>query len=300
MRRPTRHFDTSRQTATLFRWLVWAAIFVMLGVMLYQTAARQDVGPSLASIPEPLPEAQRPTLPIDAAKLGVVQDDRYFQDAEDDALFHVLDVLRSTPEETIRRASRGNLTWVQLFNQPEVYRGQPVTLVGRVKGAVMHHAAKNEYGIEKYYELCLLPSDEQDQFISVYCLELPENFPLGSNIDEQVVLTGVLFKRWKHVSYIGEKNLELAPLFLARSIDEWMPRSKAVEQPIGTTSAVVMIVVAVVFSIGLALFLHSRTRRSKRSDLPEEITIPENLVEVRPWGEEEVEDTDEEDEKEGE
>jgi hypothetical protein len=257
----------------------------MLGVMIYQVASPVDPNGSLPAIPDPLPEAERPKLPIDTEKLEVIRDNTSFKKVEHEALFHLFDVLRSTPDEKLQQASGGNVTWIQLFNQPNVYRGEPITLVGRVQRVTLLSTPKNDLGFQKYYQLWLLPRDTKDRLIAIYCLELPEDFPVEMKINEPIVLTGLFFKRWV---YMGQKDLELAPVVLARSF-EWIPPPE--EPPSDPNrwrrTMAIMIAVAIVVSMGIFLFWHFRTRRRKQTDLPEEITIPEEMTEVRAVGDDE-------------
>lgn len=285
MPRTDRPPDFTRQTATLLRWLVWGAIFVMLAVMIYEAVPDKK---AVGLFPEgaaqaPLPEAERPRLPIDREKLEVIEDNTRFRSAEKDIWFHLLDVLRQTPAETLRRASQGPVTWIQLFNQPDVYRGEPITLVGHARRATRLEKPENELGFERYYQLWLQPQDNPDRVIVVYCLELPEGFPLGLTIDEPVVVTGLFFKRWL---YQGQEDLELTPVVLARSLD-WMPRPKTpavAEAPMSTETVVTIVLVALFISIILIFFWHLRTRRPKINHLPETISIPETTMEeVEPF-----------------
>lgn len=289
--------DFARQTATILRWLVWGAIFAMLAVMLFQTAG-DDRGPDSAlsaKVPQPLPESKRPRLPVDAKLLKAVKDNTPFRSAEKDAWFHLMDLLRSTPDETVRRATLGAVPWIQLFNQPDVYRGEPITLVGRVRRATRLNSPKNELGFKQYYQLWLQPRDNQDRLIVVYCIELPKDFPLGMKLDEPVVLTGFFFKRWL---YEGQKDMELTSVVVARTLD-WVPRPKSSDtaESISATAIVFSILIGLLFATTLVLFWHLRTRRPKRDDLPDEIVIPEELVDVRPFDEEDTEEDTEEKEE---
>ena len=259
----------------------------MLGVMIYR-AVPVDEESAPVEIPAPLPEGQRPKLDLDREKLGIVEDNTRFRNEEKDAWFHLLDVLRSTPEEKLQQSSLGPVTWLQLFNQPDVYRGEPITLVGHVRRAFRLNAPENDLGFEKYYQLWLQPNDNRDRVVVVYCLNLPKDFPLGMKVNEPVVLTGIFFKRWL---YKGQADFELAPVVLANSL-QWTPQPKMTEQgmPLTVTNLVTIVVVALVLSVAFVLFWHFRTRRPKQTDLPEEIEISDKLFEVKSFDDEVEED----------
>lgn len=289
-RRSAKQSDFAQQAATIFRWLVWGVIFAMLGVMLYRAVPESEEAASVA-VPAPLPEDQRPKLPVDFQKLEVVEDNTQSRSQESEAWFHIFDVLRTTPAETLQKASLGGVSWIQLFNQPDVYRGEPLTFAGRVRGASRLNTPENELGIEKYYRLWLQPSDNRDRLIVVYCLKLPKDFPLGMELNEPVVLTGIFFKRWL---YRGKVDFELAPVVLANSI-EWTPHPTGTEggTPLNVVNVVTIVVVALVLSVAIILFWHFRTRRPKQADLPEEIEISEKLFDVKSLDEEVAEENGE-------
>ncbi|NIP86075.1 MAG: hypothetical protein GTO03_11110, partial [Planctomycetales bacterium] len=71
---------------------------------------------------------------VDAGALADVKDHSPFIEGPR-AWFNLLEVLQNNSSQLIHQSSTGDVTFVQLFEQPEVYRGQLVTIRGTVKRA---------------------------------------------------------------------------------------------------------------------------------------------------------------------
>ncbi len=147
-----------------------------------------------------------------------VRDDTPLRPAENKAFFGVLEALRETPLEKLAEQSSGPVAYTQLFQQPQAYRGELVTLAGRVRRALRLQAAQNELGIESLYQIWLEPADLSEPVV-IYLAELPRGFPEGMHLDEQAAAHAVFFKRWP---YRAASGLRSAPLLLARSL-QWQP-----------------------------------------------------------------------------
>lgn len=185
-------------------------------------------GDASESRPSPA-RADRDYLPgVRGDYLSRVQDNTVFRPQEADAWFHLFDLLNRTDPAVLRRHSRGPVGYTQLQEQPAEYRGQVVTVAGRVRRAVVKQAPKNGYGIRDYYQLVLEPRGGPARPIVVYCLSLPAGFPQGDSLDAEVSLDGFYFKRWLYLSGEGEAA---APLVLAGSL-AWRP-SEAPSPPAG-------------------------------------------------------------------
>jgi hypothetical protein len=167
-----------------------------------------------------------------------------------------------------------------LFRQPTAYRGKVIDLVGSIWMAVEKQAPANDQGIERYYQLWLRPEDNGASPIAIYCLKLPENFPLGDKLDEPVRLSGIFFKRWV---YSARDTIRLAPLVLAATVD-WRPnplapqRSVAAAEPIpywmiGATALAALLVVAALWTFGRRDSKYSRYLIA-HGNKPIEIALP--------------------------
>lgn len=154
--------------------------------------------------------------------LAAIRDNTHFRSRETGAWFHLLSILQQTTAAELASASRGEIGYVQLIEQPQVYRGQVVTVRGSVRRAETVAAAENDIGLDDYHLLTIRPTGGQIWPIRAYCLNLPPAFPEGDDIATEVKVTGFFFKNW---SYNWEGGMGLAPVVLARNI-EWLDRER--------------------------------------------------------------------------
>lgn len=156
---------------------------------------------------------------LDPELFAGVRDDAPFRGDAKPAWFALCAVLKSTPQGELAANSMGNVTYLQLADQPDVYRGRLVTIGGRARRAVYVEEAENDEGIAGYYQTWLQPAETGSDPVVVYVLELPEGFPIGEEIDEAVEVTGFFFKRW---AYLAQDGIRTAPLLAARTVN-WRP-----------------------------------------------------------------------------
>jgi hypothetical protein len=187
--------------------------------------------------------------------LDAIRDKARFAPQEYDAWFHLLGILAKTDPATLRHASIGRISRLQLSEQSKEYRGEVVTVRGTIRRAHRLRAPENDYGIESYYQTWLEPDDGSAAPIVVYCLELPEGFPVGMTLAEDVEATGFYFKRWL---YEAADGLELAPVVLARTIQP-RPAPPASSVPGGIVGLIVVVGVALALAAAVVIFVAKRT-----------------------------------------
>lgn len=198
----------------------------------------------------------RPLPELDPSVLKAVKDDTPFRDEEQAAWFGLFGILRDADSRALQRASLGNVTYVQLFDQPDVYRGKLVTLGGVVRRTETMNAPKNEAGIAAYTRAILEPADGSNNPIILYVLELPEGFPAGPDVSAKVTLTGYAFKRWV---YTAQDGLRLAPVVLAKTL-RWYPAPEEQPAPRRSPSVVVVLAGGLMFAAVLLFSVIRRTR----------------------------------------
>jgi hypothetical protein len=179
--------------------------------------------------------------------------------SEWDAWLHLFDVLENSSEAALQRASTGRAGFVQLFEQSSEYRGELVTVEGIIRRAHPAKTPKNDYGLEDYYQTWLWPDDHPNDPIVVWCLHLPDGFPVGMEMAEEAEATGFFFKRWAYKAADG--NMRRAPMVLARTV-HWRKRSEATSRvPEGPLPLVLMIAGAAAFGVLAAVYVYNRPRR---------------------------------------
>ena len=207
-----------------------------------------------------LPEGKRYFPGVQAEFLAHVDDDTPFRSSEADAYYHLFKVLAENDPKEIEKASRGPVTFTQLFTQPKVYRGELVTFKGEVRSAVVRQPPRNEYGIATYYKTCIKP-DDRAEVVLAYFLELDSDFPLGEQVRVPVEFTGFFYKR---MPYEAGDGIRTAPLLLARNVTRRLPTVVEGPQPIepfDPTALIGALIGAALFSLAVIWFVLTRTRR---------------------------------------
>lgn len=201
--------------------------------------------PGTIHAPAPLPETDTPPLQvpgylpgIDPTRLSVIEDDTMFQSNETAVWYELLGLL-ATMDETSWHAQRPTqVGFVQLYRQPDVYRGKLISVHGTVYRASYVKTAEDRPALDGYWQLWLRP-EGTNQVMVVYSLAVPDGFPPGPSMKEDVELTGIFFKRWAYLAKDGPRS---APLVLARR-PVWTPapQTERVALPsVGTAIAAVI------------------------------------------------------------
>ncbi|HTN77742.1 MAG TPA: hypothetical protein VL096_20935 [Pirellulaceae bacterium] len=160
--------------------------------------------------------------------LAAIKDDTVHRPAETDAWFRLFDVLNTTPAAELQSLPAQSVTYVQLFKQPNDYRGKLVRIRGRVRQAAKFTPPKNAYDIQQQYILWLHPEGGGDAPVVVYALEMPAGFPSldepnlpngYTKLREDVEVTGYFFKRY---AYRAQDGVNTAPLILTK-MPVWIP-----------------------------------------------------------------------------
>jgi hypothetical protein len=147
--------------------------------------------PSSASTPQ-LPNASNSRNPLsikereeidrlqqrlDQISLSYIRDSAInSRDHDMTAWFRIIEKLRTSPPFH-RNAELPLVSFAQLFDQPDLYRGQPVMIEGRVRAGYIVDAPANDFGVKQYYVLWVKPHDGSQRLVAVYSLRVPTGFP---------------------------------------------------------------------------------------------------------------------------
>lgn len=196
----------------------------------------------------------RPTV-VDAIDLSAIKDNTYFRSEENPAWFALWQNLskgKAAPNPA------AEVTYAQLLDQPDAYRGKLVTVSGTAMREELLDAPVNDIGIERYHRLIVQPDGGGNWPIIIYTLELPEKFPRGDGIRAKVSATGYFFKNW---SYAWRDGLGLAPVIMAKSVS-WTPvitsRKPTANVSARTTATVIAITAGLAVLVGYFAWRQSR------------------------------------------
>ncbi len=190
--------------------------------------------------------------------LANVQDDRAITSRDNVPFYTILKILKDADPHALAAYSRGVVPFIQIFKQPELYRGEVITVRGYVKRALASKVQPNDFGIEKNNQLWIKPDDRDDPIVA-YCLDLPLGFPTGDELNERIELTGVFYKRWAY--FWRNQELHSTPLVLAKSFT-WTPVSKPAQAQTNYTKIAINVGAGVLMVLILVIVLVRRSRGS--------------------------------------
>ncbi|MDV6031728.1 MAG: hypothetical protein F9B45_16880 [Phycisphaera sp. RhM] len=160
---------------------------------------------------------------LETAAFQRVNDGTFWTSADSDAFY--LGLARSDRLAVDQGVTTGTLP---LLQQPEVYRGQTVRLVGRLQLAEKKTAQTNRVAIESYWKLWIIPADGGIRPTILMTRQLPEAIADSltadgswdrasnpANPDGQIAAVGRFIKRLPYRSSIGA---DLAPVVIGRLV----------------------------------------------------------------------------------
>ena len=196
--------------------------------------------------------------------LAKVRDNTLHRGVEQEAWFHLLDILQRTPEPQLNQRSSGTASYLQLFQQPGEYRAKLVTVQGSARMISRFTAPRNIYGIEHYFRITMKPQGGPDNPILIYALELPARFPIPQKpqihiqVREEIKCTGYFFKR---LVFRSRDGLRTAPLVLAK-LPRWYPApvEPATTMP-GPLWLAAGVLVCLLTAVAIAWIAYQRTQQ---------------------------------------
>lgn len=181
--------------------------------------------------------------PVEDGTTGVRYD-------EAEAYFRILAHVRRLPRRELRGASRDDVAFSVLMASPAHYRGQPITIEGRLHGLRKFTESENEQGVVELYEAWITTPESSRTPYRVVLSEPPDEIAPADAYDEPapVRATGYFFKLQAYEIDGGEST---APLLLARTID-LLPRQPAGRTGAGLTPYLIVFFALIGLSVAVA------------------------------------------------
>ncbi len=142
--------------------------------------------------------------------------------------------------------------FVEVFQNPEAFRGHPVTLHGYFRKLVKYDPGKNDLGFRHVYEGWMYTDDSQSNPAVVIFTKKPDQLPVGADITEEVHFTGYFLKMY---GYHAQDTTRRAPLFVAGEVT-WIPHRPANERATIPTWAYVTTALVVLAAIVAVVHLN--------------------------------------------
>ncbi len=191
--------------------------------------------------------------------LAAVEDNSPFRANGFEAWKQIRDRLRETTRAELASEKAPLVQFGQLFQQSELYRGRLVTISGTIRRCVKVPPNKLDDESGEMWQLWVFGGSDNFPMV-VYCLDLPEGFPVADQMAQRATLQAVYFKKWVHPAKGGATT---SPLLLAKTFDYEAPASMA--RDISSTeilSGIVLTVVGASIVVGF-VWWNNRNRDSE-------------------------------------
>jgi hypothetical protein len=205
---------------------------------------------------------------LDQVALSLIEDDSLVRATDTESWFRFVEQMQTETPEEFRKRSKGPVGFLQLFEQPKLYRGKVVTIRGTVRRISYEIARKNQCGIEGYYVFWVMPAGGPDSPLVVYSLEVPPGFPKidtksdqTTAVHEDVEFTGFFFKRW--VVYPSKSGIRLAPLLLAR-MPRWQASPADLRKPPDAITVLAIVVGCAIGGVLVAVYAYKQSLQMGR------------------------------------
>lgn len=121
--------------------------------------------------------------------------------------------------KSIRKNPEKFQTYVDMYQHPEAWQGDLVTLRGHVRHVVSYPSDDILFPNRTLHELWLFTDDSQHNPAVIVTPNLPNDFPMDAEVIDYVTVTGCFFKRYVY----GSQDVDrIAPLILASNVT-WRP-----------------------------------------------------------------------------
>ncbi len=166
------------------------------------------------------PASSRTATDLNPQLLADVRDNTLgIRNAERESYYRILAHARNLTPDQLQSATNNNVTFAQMFTDPDGYRGRLVTVKGSVKRLYPIKVLQNESGIESVYEAWILTPDSGKNPLLLHCTSIPADIPTGDGLDLPCRFTGYFFKKYAYAAGHGAHS---TTLLLGRQLD-WTP-----------------------------------------------------------------------------
>ncbi|MEW4454338.1 hypothetical protein AB1L30_16815 [Bremerella sp. JC817] len=191
--------------------------------------------------------------------LANVEDSSPFRSVDFDAWAQIFDRLTEANAKDLSAENAPPAQFSQLFQQSNLYRGKLVTVSGTIRRCVKLPPNPLDERAGNLWQMWLFSGADSSPMV-VYCMNLPEGFPVGNEIHQKVSFQAVYFKKWVYAAKGGTMT---APLLLARNVN-WQA-APSLQREITSAEIYAGIAGTFVVAIGIVGFVwwNSRHRDSQ-------------------------------------
>jgi hypothetical protein len=241
VQRPYRFFRGSE----LPRLLFLAAIMIVGWALAWQFAHKMNQPPEPELTVSGKPE---PVVADHSIEFETVTDRTPLQFRDDAAYSLLLSRARGRSPEELASLARRDIVLAHLWQNPELYRGVPVHLLGSTLRVLRYPSKLSQNGW--LYEACIItPENTRLPYVCVF-EDAPKGLPIGPNVSERVVFNGYFLKIWKYQAADVARG---APILVGRI--GWQPGDPPASQGNNSLLRWSLIIVGVLFFVSLARWI---------------------------------------------
>jgi hypothetical protein len=187
--RPTRFFQGSE-----FPRLLVLAVFMVVGwALIWQFSQNMPEGAEREVTATGQPE---PVVPDRSVEFETVTDRSPMEFRDNAAYGMLLERARGRSPDELAAIARRDLVLAHLWQNPQQYRGIPVHLLGTAH-RVLRYPSKLSPSGWLYEAWIITPETTRLPYVCIF-EDIPEGFPIGSNVSERVVFNGYFLKIMKY------------------------------------------------------------------------------------------------------
>ena len=147
------------------------------------------------------------------SSLKVVLDRQPLQDVDMSAYWQLMRWSRTRPIAELEKLSRRDVPYSHLWEEPDLYRGQPIRLKLHIRRVLKYEPSKNPQDLKIVYEAWGWTEDSRSFPFCVVFPERPDGLSIGTDVDGDFVFVGYFLKWMSYQAYDVKKY---APLLIGR------------------------------------------------------------------------------------
>ena len=147
------------------------------------------------------------------SNLKAVQDRQALQEFDMPAYWQLMRRSRTRPIAELEKLARRDVPYSHLWEEPDLYRGQPIRLKLHIRRVLKYEPSKNPQDLKMVYEAWGWTEDSRSFPFCVVFPEKPEGLPIGTDVDADFVFVGYFLKWMSYQAFDVKKN---APLLVGR------------------------------------------------------------------------------------
>jgi len=166
----------------------------------------------------------------------------------------------SQPFDSLRSRGKKGVVFTQLWEQPDKYRGQPLTLRLHLVRTLEYDAPANRQGLKRVYEAWGTTNESQSFPYVVVFDQRPPHMPMGARVQVEATFAGYFLKTMAYTDGLGERRA--APLLIGRL--KWDEAAAPAAQRAGESGAFWITIAVGGMGLLLGAAVWARSHRSRR------------------------------------